>query len=326
MQHSSHSLPWAFHARPMNFIALRVAVFCLATAGWGFARAHDANHMRTLPLSTEQTKAQRLPLGDGKISTTPRQGYVMACNQNFRGGGGAHRVGDWITSSADGLATWEPGIKPQVEGAVAWPNAAISVSIEGDQRVVRSNNLPLHASGIFPIRPGSKAYEFDRNPNRISPHNIVLNLPTQPLPSATPGCVPMGMVGFALSGVAIFNAFDLAGRDAPAYEIQDACNGHPERTGQYHYHDWSDCIPDANDKSGQHSSLAGFMLDGFPIYGPQGAGGKEVKNGDLDACHGHMHEVVLDGKTTETYHYHFTREYPYTIGCFKGEPVRASRL
>ena len=35
---------------------------------------------------------------------------------------------------------------------------------------------------------------------------------------------------------------------------------------------------------------------------------------DLDACHGHKHKV--GGR--RVYHYHATREFPYTLGCFSG--------
>jgi hypothetical protein len=254
-----------------------------------------------------------LPLGDGKVSATPQRGYVVACSTRFPGGGGAHRTGTWVR---DGR--WFPSEKPHVEGNVMWPNAQITVTVEGDQRMVRANNLPTHATGEFPIRPGSAAHAFDRNPNRIAAQTVLLRLPAQPKAAAQPGCVPMGMIGFALSGTAIFNAFDLAGRDAPAYEIQDRCNGHPERGGTYHYHDWSPCIADESGQQGKHSDLVGFMLDGFAIYGPRGENGVELKNADLDECHGHTHEVLLDGKMVRAYHYHFTQEYPYTIGCFRG--------
>ena len=264
------------------------------------AGAHDATH-------------DELPLGDGKVAETPSRGAVMACSTRFPGGGGAHRQGEWIRG---GL--WYPGEKPVVEGNVAWPNAEISMSVEGDVRVVRSNQLPKHTTGEFPIRPGSRAYEYDRNPNSITEQRVLLRLPARPTLAAAPTCVPMGMVGFALSGAALFNAFDLAGRDAPAYEIQDRCNGHPEPTGAYHYHDWSQCLEDAEGQAGRHSSLAGFMLDGFPIYGPKGERGAILANKDLDECHGHTHELVIDGLRVSSYHYHFTAEYPYTVGCFRG--------
>jgi YHYH protein len=257
----------------------------------------------------------RLPLGDGKVSATPKIGQVMACDTHFPGGGGAHRSGDWIK---DGY--WTPSAKPQVEGNVRWPNAQISVRVEGPHRVVRANNLPTHPSGTFPIRPGSQAYGYDRNPNVIAAQSILLRMPVTPHFAKTPQCVPMGMIGFAVSGVAIFNAFDLGGRDAPAYEIQDKCNGHPEITSQYHYHDWSPCL-----KAASADAPVGWILDGFPILGPVDEKGHEYTNADLDTCHGVTGPVVIDGKRVVTYHYRFTREFPYTIGCFKGAPIPVAR-
>jgi hypothetical protein len=126
----------------------------------------------------------------------------------------------------------------------------------------------------------------------------------------------MGVIGIAISGVAIFNAFDLAGRDAPAWEIQDRCNGHPERNGRYHYHDFSLCL-EALATEGADQPL-GWMLDGFPVLGPRFADGRWVTNADLDDCHGRVGDVVLNGVRTRGYHYRFTQEFPYTLGCFRG--------
>ncbi|MGL5908804.1 MAG: hypothetical protein ACRCZP_02310, partial [Phycicoccus sp.] len=46
---------------------------------------------------------------------------------------------------------------------------------------------------------------------------------------------------------------------------------------------------------------------------------------DLDACHGHVGPVLWDGEVREMYHYHLTRDYPYTVGCFVGDPVEVPR-
>jgi hypothetical protein len=279
-------------------VVIRPALALLATAGLALpAFAHP------------------LPLGDRHVSAAPQRGYIMTCQGFMPGAPGAHRTGEWI---ANGM--WDPDGKPLVEGEVQWPNAAISVTREGDSRIVRANNLPLHPSGEFPIRPGSRAYDYDRNPNRIGAQRILLTLPAAPQPAARPGCVPMGMIGFALSGVAIFNAFDAGGRDAPAYEIQDRCNGHPERSSQYHYHNWSPCLTAAS-----ANAPVGWMLDGYPILGPRDENGRELTNADLDECHGRTGPVTIDGRTVVTYHYRFTLEFPYTLGCFRGTPVALPR-
>jgi hypothetical protein len=292
------------HALNKGKIAMRIHLFFFAfivfitTIFSGLACAHG----------------NKLALGDGKFSSVPKRGYVMTCQSHFPGGGGAHRVGAWVK---DGY--WMPAEKPIVPGDIAWPNAKISVAIENGFRVVRSNHLPKHTTGFFPIPSDSQAYQYDRNPNAIREQAVILKLPASPQVADTASCVPMGMIGFALSGAAIFNAFDLQGRDAPAYEIQDRCSGHPEIGGGYHYHDWSSCMMDRSGNQGKHSDLVGFMLDGFPIYGPKGDKGIALSNQDLDECHGHGGEVILDAKKVITYHYHFTQEYPYTIGCFRGK-------
>lgn len=253
------------------------------------------------------------PLSDGKISDSPRAGYVYACPMRF-GGGGAFRDGPWINGD-----TWQPNDKISVSGNIHWPEAHMDIRVEGNERIISGNGLPNHATGEFPVQPTDAAYRYDRNPNPIAPQNILLKLPAAPQAAATPFCVGMGMIGVAISGVAIFNALDAMGRDAPAHEIQDRCGGHPERRGQYHYHTVSDCIADKSDK--RHSGLFGYALDGFAIYGLLGETGQPLSNADLDACHGHTHRIDWDGKPTELYHYHLTAEYPYTIGCFHGAPV-----
>jgi hypothetical protein len=49
--------------------------------------------------------------------------------------------------------------------------------------------------------------------------------------------------------------------------------------------------------------------------------GREWHSADLDECHGTTGPVAIDGKPVVMYHYRFTRDFPYSIGCFKGEPV-----
>jgi hypothetical protein len=65
----------------------------------------------------------------------------------------------------------------------------------------------------------------------------------------------------------------------------------------------------------------GYIADGFGIYGNLGEGGRALANADLDECHGHAHVIAVNGASVNQYHYHQTREFPYTVGCFKGKPV-----
>lgn len=231
-------------------------------------------------------------------------------------GGCAQVQGPWIR--ADG--TFDFNAKATVDGQVAWPSE-FRIFTEAGRRVVAGNNLPSHATGVFPVAPGSVAYRYDRNPNRIEQQTFRLELPLQPAMAAAPSCLPMGAIGFLLSGSVLFNALDARGLDAVALEVQDACQGHPERGGAYHYHNITTCMEAQGTRSG-HSALAGYALDGYGIYGWHGEDGHELTNAALDECHGHTHDIDWDGRRVRLYHYHATWEYPYTVGCFRGTPQR----
>lgn len=264
---------------------------------------------------------RHLPLGDGHISASPKRGYVMACRMGPGRRGGARHAGAWIHDD-----TWDMTEKPHVEGKVTWPQAqfAIRETNEGRNiyRLIVGNGLPVKTpTGTFPISSSDPAYQYDTNPNRIEEHSFMLALPLNPEIAATPSCVPMGPIGIALNGVAIFNALDDGGRDAVAHEVQDLCDGHPQMLGIYHYHGPSPCLPNET----ADNTLIGYALDGFGIYSMYDAHGNELTNVDLDTCHGRVSMVEWNGKRVATYHYVLTREYPYTIGCFKGTPARWPR-
>jgi len=267
----------------------------------------DADHHSDVDLT-------HLTVGDGKYSTSPQTGYVYSCQTSFNGGG-ASGTGSWM----NGDGTWDATKKAAVDGSVTWPGS-FTVSIQGDQRVFTGNDLPNHTTGNFPISPSDDAYAVDRNPNSIKEQSISLSLPVTPSAAAQPNCVG-GEIGIMLSGVVIFSAFDAEGHDAAAHEVQDNCDGHPQVSGFYHYHNLSDCIVD---NAAGHSALMGYAFDGYGIYGYYSEDGAEVTNADLDQCHGHTHMVEWDGQMVEMYHYHATHEFPYVVSCFHGEPaVRA---
>jgi len=255
-------------------------------------------------------------IGDGRISSEPEVGSLFSCQQQFsETAPGAGDPGDWV----DGKKL-TPDLKPIVDGKVTWDDHRITIRTSGDERIISSNNLPKHKTGTFPIDPDDDAYQYDRNPNEIEPQKIKLVLPKTPEIAKEPSCVPMGMIGFSIKGGAIYNALDARGRDAAAYEMLDKWGGHPQADGQYHYHDMAKGHPDGRDETG-HGKLVGYALDGFGIYAEHESKNKIMKNKKLDECHGHVGEVLWDGKVKEMYHYHLTWQYPYSIGCFRGTPV-----
>ncbi len=257
-----------------------------------------------------------LPLGDGKISTSPQRGFIYLCTGMPTGRGGAQADGPWIQGS-----TWDLTKKAKVNGSVSWPNAFFSVVVNTLRRQLSGNALPSHATGIYPISSSDDAYLYDRNPNQIRSQTLNLSLPSDPTVTSSASCLG-GEVGVALSGVAIFNGFDAGNKDAVAHEVQDDCSGHPQVSGVYHYHGPSSCVNTASKTETDGSAkLFGYALDGFGIYENQ-ENGKHLTNADLDECHGHTHEVTWNGTKKTIYHYHLTNEFPYTVGCFKGTPVQ----
>ncbi|MFZ2102965.1 MAG: YHYH protein [Oricola sp.] len=262
--------------------------------------------------------AHDLPLGDGHVSSSPRAGYVFSCQQRFNPNApGAQAHGGWLNEAK---GTWDPSKKPVVDGDVKWPGK-VAISLEGSSRIIRANGLPTTRTGTFPVSRSDDAYRYDRNPNTIRSSNVLLTLPAIPEIAAAASCVPMGMIGFTVSGTAIFNALDARGDDAPAHEIQDRCNGHPEHDGTYHFHNYSGCFSDTKSGPNGASDLIGYALDGFGIFGMY-ENGRKLANADLDECHGRTSTVMWDGELHEIYHYVFTDEYPYTIGCFRGAVSR----
>jgi hypothetical protein len=283
--------------RLLRFIAAIMAVGMIA----GPTHAHETGGAPDLT---------HLPIGDGKLSQAPKVGYIWACHVDPNAGG-AFRNGPWIHS--DG--TYDFTQKALVDGDVKWPSH-YTITLKGDRRAFTTNDLPNHGTGTFPIAPTDDAYQYDRNPNSIKSQDFDFDLPANPQAADQPGCAP-GAVGILLSGAVLFNALDAPGRDAVAHETQDACQGHPQEGGVYHYHSVSTCLEDKRLPDG-HSALVGYAVDGFGIFGRYGENGKLLTSADLDACHGHTHAIPWDGKMVVMYHYHATWDFPYTIGCMHG--------
>ena len=70
------------------------------------------------------------------------------------------------------------------------------------------------------------------------------------------------------------------------------------------------------------STLVGYARDGYGIYVERDQHGKLLANANLDPCHGRTSVVLWNGKKQSVYHYDATLEYPYTVGCYHGTPVR----
>jgi YHYH protein len=96
--------------------------------------------------------------------------------------------------------------------------------------------------------------------NSIRGYALSAGLPAGPEAAASPTCLG-GTVGISILGLLFYSAFDALGRDAGAHEVQDACGGHPQTTGRYHFHGLSPCWQDSALSRKTH--LVGWALD-FP--------------------------------------------------------------
>jgi len=202
----------------------------------------------------------------------------------------------------------------------------VKVSLDGDFIVLQTDDLPNHPSPYFSASDSRyEAYNgnnptFQLNPNRIATQNIVLRIPLNPKVASTHQSTSLGPFGLALNGVVLFNQF-AAGNAPLTNEINgfDQYNGHPQQTGQYHYHVEPLYL---TAKSGK-TALIGFLLDGFPVYGPQ-ENGSPVASSALDQYHGHSHATAE--YPNGIYHYHITDDAPYINGGqYYGTPGTATR-
>jgi hypothetical protein len=193
--------------------------------------------------------------------------------------------------------------------------SSIEISNDGDVIVFRSDGVPDHPSPYFaPTDARYEAYNgsnssFHLNPNRIAERTATYRIPRFPVEAANKSATPLGAIGIAVNGVAIFNQY--AGPNQPlTFEIDsfDQYNGHPQQTGVYHYH----IQPLGITGEVGVDALIGVLLDGFPLYGPY-EGGAVVTNADLDAYHGHS--AATPDFPDGVYHYHVTSEDPYINGA-----------
>ena len=188
---------------------------------------------------------------------------------------------------------------------------------------INVNSLPDHGSpyyegtqweeSLYLPYDGSNPFvsNFILNPNRISLQNILFKIPRNPTQSSIINPTQMGPIGVALNGIPFYNQYG-AGGNPLDQEINsfDQYNGHPApgpSGGRYHYHMEPFWLTDNYGRD----ALIGFLLDGYPIYGPE-ENGLDLISSDLDEFHGHFHEN--QDFPNGIYHYHITADAPYLNG------------
>lgn len=204
---------------------------------------------------------------------------------------------------------------------------ASSVTSDGKTISIKVNGLPDHKSpyyattnSLYQSYSGLTfgGYNFEKNPNSIIEQSATFKIPVNPVMATNHAATPLGPIGIALNGVPFFNQYAGPNNQELKGEMAgfDQFYGHPQNSGVYHYH--VEPLHLTTVKSTK-SGLMGFLLDGFPVYGPQEETGSAVTNANLDVYHGHSHATV--DYPNGIYHYHFTSEAPYLNGNgFYGTP------
>jgi hypothetical protein len=207
----------------------------------------------------------------------------------------------------------------------AFAGTGVTVKVDGSVVVITTTDVPDHKSPYFGA--GNAQYEayngtnrsFQINPNSIRSQQMTFRIPLAPTRLTTPSPTPLGPIGVATNGVAIFNQY--AGPNQPLTgEINsfDQYNGHPQMTGVYHYHVEPTWLTRTS-----REALVGVLLDGYPVYGPM-ENGALVSTANLDAAHGHT--SVTREFPQGIYHYHTTSDAPYINGSgFTGTPGTVSQ-
>jgi hypothetical protein len=204
---------------------------------------------------------------------------------------------------------------------------ASSVTSDGTTISIKVNGLPDHKSPYYATTNSLyQSYSgvtfgglvFIKNPNSIIEQSGIFKIPINPKMATNHAATPLGPIGIALNGVPFFNQYAGPNNQELKGEMAgfDQFYGHPQNSGVYHYH--VEPLHLTTVKSTK-SGLMGFLLDGFPVYGPQEETGSAVTNANLDVYHGHSHATV--DYPNGIYHYHFTSEAPYLNGNgFYGTP------
>ena len=252
------------------------------------------------------------------------------------------------------------------DGSSAAYTETISTAQGVTKRTIVSNGCPNHESyctgkpGPAPLckdegeqGTGTEAIEQD----------LSVDIPANPIlkSSYTPGELDcsMGAIAYALNGIGFYSGAVgfVSGGPCPQLDVADpeaewisfdCCTGHSDYEAAYHYHFPPSCLLAQANKvapiSDGHSAQVGWAEDGFPIYGPLGPGGVEIRNCGTSGAHATYcqdecggYEGELPGVDNYKYRYYITGKvgdlnslpsnpkpdlealyYPYTIRCYRG--------
>ncbi len=259
---------------------------------------------------TATLQAGTLASGTGNLSYTVSGTPLTAGTATFAISFGGQSCSIALTVNPPGGGPTLPSVYTKIYGAT-------SITFDGTFVTIKCTGLPDHKSAYYPVgNPLREAFSgatfgggtFAQNPNTIAAQTYTFKIPVNPTLNAAHPATPLGPIGVSINGIPLFNQY-AAGNSPLTNEINgfDQWWGHPQMTGAYHYHVEPKYLTEVK---ASKFALMGFLLDGFPVYGPNEEN-NTVATG-LDVYHGHSHATV--DYTTGIYHYHFSTAAPYLNG------------
>lgn len=168
------------------------------------------------------------------------------------------------------------------------------------------------------------------NPNIPTNQNWTFKISRFPVYDPTPTNAGNGQIGVLINGVALFNSGDAMSynnlniwhRVAQYFESVsfDTSGGHPAPGGVYHYHINMKKLYTPN--PAQHSPLLGYMVDGFPLYGPYAYSNPNGTGGIRRMISGYIKRNITirttlpDGTVLQPSQYGPPVNSQYPLGCF----------
>ena len=162
-----------------------------------------------------------------------------------------------------------PGGAPPSAAAFGTARNEVSITVEGEFRVIKANGWPDHAPGTFPRRG---------NPNTLAPQSYTFRVPMKPKLEDLPVRRGGWWWGVALNGVPFEPGTGETWNNDPQsgwrYEAAtgfldlglDEHNAHVQPTGAYHYHALPTGLVERLGGDENAMLLIGWAADGFPLY------------------------------------------------------------
>ena len=265
-----------------------------------------------------------------------------------------------------GTARAAAGDACAADGSSASYSETISTAQGVTKRTIVTNGCPNHESyctGKPGPAPTCKDKGEQGSDTEAIQQDVNVDIPANPIlkSSYTPGELDcsMGAIAYALNGIGFYSGAVgfVSGGPCPQLDVADpeaewisfdCCTGHSDYEAAYHYHFPPSCLLAQANKvapiSDGHSAQVGWAEDGFPIYGPLGPGGVEIRNCGTSGAHSTYcqdecggYEGELPGVDNYKYRYYITGKvgdlntlpstpmpdseelyYPYTIRCYRG--------